>query len=42
MLFGAVISYGIMWPLLNTKAGDWFPTGLKASDPRYVFYCGGG
>lgn len=36
MLFGAILSYGIMWPLLSNREGDWYPAGLKASDPRCV------
>ncbi|KAM0018836.1 putative oligopeptide transporter, OPT superfamily [Helianthus debilis subsp. tardiflorus] len=31
LLFGAVVSWGIMWPLIGTKKGDWFPTGLLES-----------
>lgn len=34
MLFGAILSYGIMWPLLANREGDWYPAGLHASDPR--------
>ncbi|KAI7747432.1 hypothetical protein M8C21_000133, partial [Ambrosia artemisiifolia] len=30
LLFG-VVSWGIMWPLIRTKKGDWFPTGLPES-----------
>ncbi|KAJ3682290.1 hypothetical protein LUZ60_014863 [Juncus effusus] len=32
MLFGAIISWGIMWPLIGTKEGIWYPKGLKSSD----------
>eukprot|EP00516_Mucochytrium_quahogii_P004312 CAMPEP_0203749064 /NCGR_PEP_ID=MMETSP0098-20131031/3755_1 /ASSEMBLY_ACC=CAM_ASM_000208 /TAXON_ID=96639 /ORGANISM=" , Strain NY0313808BC1" /LENGTH=697 /DNA_ID=CAMNT_0050638007 /DNA_START=36 /DNA_END=2129 /DNA_ORIENTATION=- len=25
MMFGSVISWGIMWPIIQGKAGDWYP-----------------
>uniref|UniRef100_A0A7C9AP95 Uncharacterized protein n=1 Tax=Opuntia streptacantha TaxID=393608 RepID=A0A7C9AP95_OPUST len=28
LLFGAVISWGLMWPLLSRLKGDWFPANL--------------
>ena len=28
IMFGAVLAYGIMWPLINNRAGDWFPAKL--------------
>lgn len=28
LLFGAVISWGIMWPLIGRNKGDWFPMNL--------------
>lgn len=28
LLLGAVLSYGIMWPLINKLKGDWFPENL--------------
>lgn len=33
---GAIMSYGIMWPLINSKAGDWFPAkyGQGTSNPQ--------
>ncbi|KAM7491528.1 hypothetical protein LguiA_034449 [Lonicera macranthoides] len=31
LLFGAVISWGIMWPLIENLKGDWFPPGLPES-----------
>ncbi|KAJ0779052.1 putative oligopeptide transporter, OPT superfamily [Helianthus annuus] len=34
LLFGAVVSWGIMWPLIGTKKGDWFPTGLPESSMK--------
>ncbi|KAJ3682292.1 hypothetical protein LUZ60_014865 [Juncus effusus] len=34
LVFGAIISWGIMWPLIGTKEGIWYPKGLKSSDLR--------
>ncbi|GFP88777.1 metal-nicotianamine transporter ysl2 [Phtheirospermum japonicum] len=31
LLLGAVISYGLMWPLIIEKKGDWFPQNIKES-----------
>lgn len=28
MMFGAVISWGLMWPILDGKKGDWYPATL--------------
>lgn len=29
LMVGAILSYGIMWPLIEGKQGDWFPRGTK-------------
>ena len=29
LMVGAILSYGIMWPLIENKQGDWFPVGKK-------------
>ncbi|CAI0378108.1 unnamed protein product [Linum tenue] len=31
LLFGAVISWGLMWPLIDAKKGDWFSADLSPS-----------
>ncbi|KAL7608262.1 hypothetical protein Lser_V15G12144 [Lactuca serriola] len=31
LLVGAVISWGLMWPLINLREGDWYPKGLGSS-----------
>ncbi|KAL8538089.1 hypothetical protein ACS0TY_000151 [Phlomoides rotata] len=31
LLLGAVLSYGIMWPVIGHKKGDWFPKDIKES-----------
>ncbi|XP_042483109.1 probable metal-nicotianamine transporter YSL7 isoform X2 [Macadamia integrifolia] len=28
VLLGSIISWGIMWPLIGAKAGNWYPAGL--------------
>lgn len=37
LLFGAVISYGLMWPLINRLRGDWFPDDLEESSMRSLY-----
>ncbi|XP_075495821.1 putative metal-nicotianamine transporter YSL7 [Primulina tabacum] len=32
LLVGAILSWGVMWPLIQTKEGSWYKAGLKASD----------
>ncbi|KAK9831441.1 hypothetical protein WJX81_005019 [Elliptochloris bilobata] len=32
MLLGAVLAFGVMWPAIAAKAGDWYPAGLKERD----------
>ncbi|XP_073016481.1 metal-nicotianamine transporter YSL3-like isoform X1 [Primulina eburnea] len=34
LLFGAVLSWGVMWPLISEKKGDWFPRNLKESSMK--------
>lgn len=34
LLFGAVISWGLMWPLIGRLEGDWFPADLPESSMR--------
>jgi hypothetical protein len=37
LMFGSILSWGIMWPLLTQKAGDWYPAGLQDGDFRGLF-----
>ncbi|WIA41031.1 hypothetical protein OEZ86_004669 [Tetradesmus obliquus] len=37
MLLGAILSWGLMWPLMKTREGDWFPAGLDQHDFRGLF-----
>ncbi|KAF2918976.1 hypothetical protein DAI22_08g100000 [Oryza sativa Japonica Group] len=32
MLAGSIVSWGILWPYIETKAGRWFPENLDAND----------
>jgi uncharacterized oligopeptide transporter (OPT) family protein len=32
VLLGAIISWGIMWPLISAQEGKWFPANLPSSD----------
>ncbi|KAG8374539.1 hypothetical protein BUALT_Bualt10G0005700 [Buddleja alternifolia] len=34
LLFGAVLSYGIMWPLIRNLKGDWFPAAIPESSMK--------
>ncbi|KAL2631049.1 hypothetical protein R1flu_015735 [Riccia fluitans] len=29
VLFGAIVSWGLMWPLIQNREGDWYPAGLN-------------
>ncbi|KAF9683762.1 hypothetical protein SADUNF_Sadunf04G0048100 [Salix dunnii] len=31
VLLGGILSWALMWPLIDTKRGDWYPADLKAS-----------
>ncbi|KAJ4800451.1 Yellow stripe-like transporter 12 [Rhynchospora pubera] len=31
VLLGGIISYGLMWPLINNKKGEWYPANLSKS-----------
>ena len=37
LMFGAILSWGIMWPLLTRQAGNWYPAGLQDGDFRGLF-----
>ncbi|KAG6426600.1 hypothetical protein SASPL_110826 [Salvia splendens] len=34
LLVGAVLSWGVMWPLISNKKGDWFPDDIKESSMK--------
>ncbi|KAF5731295.1 YELLOW STRIPE like 3 isoform 2 [Tripterygium wilfordii] len=34
LLLGAVLSWGIMWPLIHRHKGEWFPTNLSESSMK--------
>lgn len=37
LLLGAVLSYGVMWPLLSQLKGEWFPESLEESDMKSLY-----
>ncbi|XP_031262708.1 metal-nicotianamine transporter YSL1 isoform X2 [Pistacia vera] len=37
LLLGAVLSYGIMWPLINQLKGRWFAVSLQESDMKSLY-----
>ena len=37
MMAGAVLTWGLMWPIIGSKAGDWYPANLEENDVRGLF-----
>lgn len=37
LLLGAVLSFGVMWPLIDRLKGDWFPPTLEESNMRGLY-----
>ncbi|XP_076923719.1 putative metal-nicotianamine transporter YSL6 [Bidens hawaiensis] len=37
VLFGAILSWGFLWPLIATQAGDWYPSGLGKNDFKGLY-----
>ncbi|XP_062074631.1 metal-nicotianamine transporter YSL1 isoform X2 [Humulus lupulus] len=37
LLLGAVMSYGVMWPLIGRLKGEWFPESLSESDMKSLY-----
>jgi hypothetical protein len=37
LMVGAIISNGIMWPLISMHEGAWYPAGLTGQDFRGLF-----
>ena len=37
LLFGAIISNGIMWPLISKHEGEWYPAGLQSQNFQGLF-----
>ncbi|GJX11871.1 probable metal-nicotianamine transporter YSL6 [Tanacetum coccineum] len=37
VLFGAIISWGFLWPLITTYAGDWYPADLGSNDFKGLY-----
>ena len=34
MLVGGILSWGLMWPLIETRKGDWYSADLPSSSIR--------
>ena len=34
LLIGGILSWGLMWPLIETRKGDWYPADLPSSNIR--------
>lgn len=37
LILGALLSHGLMWPLINRHEGDWFSESLQESDMKSLF-----
>ncbi|KAJ8546446.1 hypothetical protein K7X08_019029 [Anisodus acutangulus] len=37
VLLGAIISWGILWPLISQRAGDWYPADLGSNDFKGLY-----
>ncbi|XP_061337792.1 metal-nicotianamine transporter YSL1-like [Gastrolobium bilobum] len=37
LLLGAVLSFGVIWPLIDTRKGDWFPNNLEESNMKALY-----
>lgn len=37
VLFGAIVSWGFLWPLITTYAGDWYPADLGSNDFKGLY-----
>jgi uncharacterized oligopeptide transporter (OPT) family protein len=36
-LLGAILSYGILWPLISKNKGDWYPANVKESSMKSLY-----
>ena len=37
LMFGAILSNGIMWPLISKQEGKWYPAGQSAGSFQGLF-----
>lgn len=37
VLFGAILSWGVLWPFITTKAGNWYPADLGSNDFKGLY-----
>ena len=38
-MLGAILSWGIAWPLLENREGSWYPAGLPSHSFEGLFAC---
>ncbi|XVE90574.1 hypothetical protein DITRI_Ditri20bG0089000 [Diplodiscus trichospermus] len=36
LLLGGILSWGLMWPLIETRKGDWYPANLSSSNMQGI------
>jgi uncharacterized oligopeptide transporter (OPT) family protein len=36
-LLGAILSYGLLWPLISKNKGDWYPANEKESSMKSLY-----
>lgn len=37
MMLGSILTWGILWPYIDGKAGEWYPVGLREHDFKGLF-----
>ncbi|KAK7306845.1 hypothetical protein VNO77_44805 [Canavalia gladiata] len=37
LLLGAILSFGVIWPLIDRRKGDWFPNNLDESNMKALY-----
>jgi len=37
LLLGAVLSFGLIWPLIDLRKGQWFPSNLDESNMKALY-----
>jgi hypothetical protein len=36
-LLGAILSYGVLWPLISKNKGDWYPANVPESSMKSLY-----
>jgi hypothetical protein len=37
LLLGVILSWGLMWPLIQNHQGDWYPAGLSSTNFKGLY-----